>query len=258
MFFSWLFFSGHPRLPSLGTQLGIWWNSQLNPWFRSRCSCGINYSHIFWRPTCCYVMWWMNPSQGATLRERERVASDLAGTATGSDVQNVLRALGPRSIFPESLGGRRVDVVDVLGFGMKQLETMPACSSSRGSESFWLFSTFGFVPLRPWKTEAHLWMVVASIDIHPPGWFESCNSCVAGSRRAEDVPFYKPLLYQDEKRPGIPWGPQVGGWVFGFGCDVCMAWDSYSIRYKGTCSHDTPWDLRQALLKDWWSAHVSL
>ena len=71
MFFSWLFFSGHPRLPSLGTQLGIWWNSQLNPWFRSRCSCGINYSHIFWRPTCCYVMWWMNPSQGATLRERE-------------------------------------------------------------------------------------------------------------------------------------------------------------------------------------------
>jgi len=45
------------------------------------------------------------------------------------------------------------------------------------------------------------------------------------------VPFYKPLLYQDEKRPGIPWGPQVGGWVFGFGCDVCMAWDSYSIRY---------------------------
>jgi hypothetical protein len=101
-------------------------------------------------------------------------------------------------------------------------------------------------------------MVVASIDIHPPGWFESCNSCVAGSRRAEDVPFYKPLLYQDEKRPGIPWGPQVGGWVFGFGCDVCMACDSYSIRYKGTCSHDTPWDLRQALLKDWWSAHVSL
>jgi hypothetical protein len=37
-----------------------------------------------------------------------------------------------------------------------------------------------------------------------------------------------------------------------------MACDSYSIRYKGTCSHDTPWDLRQALLKDWWSAHVSL
>ena len=118
----------------------------------------------------CYVM--DEPesrSQGATLRERERVASDLAGTATGSDVQNVLRALGPRSIFPESLGGRRGEVVDVLGFGMKQLETMPACSSSRGSESFWLFSTFGFVPLRPWKTEAHLWMVVASIDIHPPG-----------------------------------------------------------------------------------------
>ena len=25
----------------------------------------------------------------------------------------------------------------------------------------------------------------------------------AGSRKAEDVPFFKPLLYQDEKRPGI-------------------------------------------------------
>ena len=45
-----------------------------------------------------------------------RLACDLPGTATGSDVQNVLRALGPRSIFPESLGGRRGcrnDVSDV-------------------------------------------------------------------------------------------------------------------------------------------------
>lgn len=59
------------------------------------------------------------------MAKRQSNRIKVMGTATGSDVQNVLRALGPRSIFPESLGG---------------------------------------------------------------------------SRRAEDVPFYKPLLYQDEKR----------------------------------------------------------
>ena len=66
-----------------------------------------------------------------------RLACDRAGTATGSDGQNVLRALGPRSIFPESLGGRRNDVVTMSPmFGMKQLETLLACSSSKGSERF--------------------------------------------------------------------------------------------------------------------------
>lgn len=57
------------------------------------------------------------------MAKRQSNRIKVMGTATGSDVQNVLRAIGPASIFPSALGGEDMDHKGVYTWNLVQLCT---------------------------------------------------------------------------------------------------------------------------------------